>query len=159
MESMPDSPLMLPDDPTLGMLLMFAHRMAHQRYCTATGAYSLTPAHVEILRLLQRGEAGTVGTLAERYHVTPPVMTAIVDALEAHGYIARQPDPADRRRTRLALTESGQHATNALLVIRQQVNDALAATLSEKEKKQLETLLRKIIAALSADPAPDAARA
>jgi DNA-binding MarR family transcriptional regulator len=157
---MPDSsPRMLPDNPTLGKLLMVAHRLAHQRYCTATDAYDLTPAHVEVLRLVQRGEASTVGTLAERSHVTPPVMTALVETLTVRGYIERLPDPADRRRARLALTDSGQRVTDELVVIRQHVNDALAALLTEQERHLLETLLRKIIVALSADPAPDDARA
>ncbi|MEV8594495.1 MarR family transcriptional regulator [Streptomyces sp. NPDC052012] len=44
----------------------------------------------------------TAGELAERAHVTTGAMTGILNRLERAGYITRRPDPADRRRVRVA---------------------------------------------------------
>ncbi|BCL29205.1 hypothetical protein GCM10017557_40640 [Streptomyces aurantiacus] len=44
----------------------------------------------------------TAGDLASRLHVTTGAMTGIVNRLERAGYVARRPDPADRRRVRIA---------------------------------------------------------
>ncbi|GHB25684.1 putative HTH-type transcriptional regulator YcgE [Streptomyces viridiviolaceus] len=44
----------------------------------------------------------TAGELAERAHVTTGAMTGILNRLERAGYLTRRPDPADRRRVRVA---------------------------------------------------------
>ncbi|MCC9687003.1 MarR family transcriptional regulator [Streptomyces althioticus] len=44
----------------------------------------------------------TAGELAERVHVTTGAMTGVLNRLERAGYITRRPDPADRRRVRVA---------------------------------------------------------
>ncbi|MFF7857941.1 MarR family transcriptional regulator [Streptomyces sp. NPDC007904] len=44
----------------------------------------------------------TAGELADRVHVTTGAMTGILNRLERAGYITRRPDPADRRRVRVA---------------------------------------------------------
>jgi DNA-binding MarR family transcriptional regulator len=44
----------------------------------------------------------TAGDLAARAHVTTGAVTGILNRLERAGYITRRPDPADRRRVRVA---------------------------------------------------------
>ncbi|MGD1219383.1 MarR family transcriptional regulator [Streptomyces krungchingensis] len=44
----------------------------------------------------------TAGDLAERAHVTTGAVTGILNRLQRVGYVARRPDPADRRRVRIA---------------------------------------------------------
>ncbi|MFH9012977.1 MarR family winged helix-turn-helix transcriptional regulator [Streptomyces sp. NPDC017943] len=44
----------------------------------------------------------TAGDLAARVHVTTGAVTGILNRLERAGYITRLPDPADRRRVRVA---------------------------------------------------------
>jgi DNA-binding MarR family transcriptional regulator len=44
----------------------------------------------------------TAGDLAARAHVTTGAVTGVLNRLEAAGYITRRPDPADRRRVRVA---------------------------------------------------------
>ncbi|MER7489433.1 MarR family transcriptional regulator [Streptomyces sp. NPDC126497] len=44
----------------------------------------------------------TAGELADRVHVTTGAMTGILNRLERAGHITRRPDPADRRRVRVA---------------------------------------------------------
>ncbi len=44
----------------------------------------------------------TAGDLAVRAHVTTGAVTGILNRLERAGYVTRRPDPADRRRVRVA---------------------------------------------------------
>jgi DNA-binding MarR family transcriptional regulator len=44
----------------------------------------------------------TAGDIAERAHVTTGGVTGILNRLERAGYVNRVPDPADRRRVRVA---------------------------------------------------------
>ena len=61
-----------------------------------------------------REGACSPGELARLWHVTPAVLTGIVDRLERRGLVRREPDPDDRRRLRLALTAEGLTASQAI---------------------------------------------
>lgn len=54
-----------------------------------------------------RGETLTASDLAARLNLTRGGATYLIDRLEAKGYITREADPNDRRRTLLTLSESG----------------------------------------------------
>lgn len=58
----------------------------------------LTPRHGAALQELRDGPL-TVGDLAERLGLTLPTVSGVVAELDRAGYVQRQPDPADRRRT------------------------------------------------------------
>jgi DNA-binding MarR family transcriptional regulator len=45
--------------------------------------------------------------LAARVHLTGSAVTTVVDRLVARGYVVRCPDPADRRKSIVTLTEAG----------------------------------------------------
>lgn len=49
-----------------------------------------------------------VTTLAAREHVAQPSMTILLQRLERRGLLLRQPDPADKRACRLAITAAGE---------------------------------------------------
>lgn len=49
----------------------------------------------------------TVSVLAERAHLTKQAMAQLVAHLEAHGYVERVPDPADRRAKLVRATARG----------------------------------------------------
>jgi DNA-binding MarR family transcriptional regulator len=71
-------------------------------------------------------------------------VTQLVDRLEADGFVAREPDPHDRR-TRLAvLTAAGRRACADGTRVQQQSERALLGALSANEARQLETLLGKL---------------
>ena len=58
--------------------------------------------------------ASSPGELARLWQVTPAVITGIVDRLERRGLVRREPVPEDRRRLCLALTSTGQQASEAV---------------------------------------------
>jgi DNA-binding MarR family transcriptional regulator len=60
------------------------------------------------LRVLGKQPGSTAGELAQVLHVHPSTLTGILQRLEERGFVVRHPDPVDRRKTRLALTEKGR---------------------------------------------------
>ncbi|AZP18893.1 MarR family transcriptional regulator [Streptomyces aquilus] len=56
----------------------------------------------------------TAGDLAEHAHVTTGAMTGILNRLERGGFITRRPDPADRRRVRVAAVPAAVARVTAL---------------------------------------------
>jgi DNA-binding MarR family transcriptional regulator len=70
----------------------------------------LGPRHIAALEQI-RGGPLTVGELASRLGLTLPTVSGVLADLDRAGFIERRPDPADRRRTIVAIT-----ATQATLV-------------------------------------------
>ncbi|MGD9796783.1 MAG: MarR family winged helix-turn-helix transcriptional regulator [Acidimicrobiia bacterium] len=68
--------------------------------------FELTLPQYRLLALLSDGAAMS-SSLAERLAVKPPTVTSVVDGLVTRGLVERQPDPTDRRRLPLALTDEG----------------------------------------------------
>src|SRR5580700_2045052 len=66
-----------------------------------------------VLGRLDRCGTQTVSQLALAERVRPQSMAQTVADLEADGLIARRPDPADRRRTLLELTQQGLRTLEA----------------------------------------------
>lgn len=61
-----------------------------------------------LLAFLSGSEGLTVGELADLAVLERPTVSKMLDRLQAQGWVVRQPDAADRRRSELHLTESGQ---------------------------------------------------
>ena len=62
----------------------------------------LGPRHVAALQQLHDGPL-TVGELAARLGLTLPTVSGVLADLDRAGFIERRPDPADRRRTIVAI--------------------------------------------------------
>jgi DNA-binding MarR family transcriptional regulator len=70
------------------------------------GHDAIRPAHSAVFEYLD--ETGTtVSQLADRARMTKQAMAELVEHLEAHGYVVRQPNPADRRSKLVLPTERG----------------------------------------------------
>lgn len=69
--------------------------------------HGLTPARAEVIWLLHRYGQRTQRELSQALKCTPRNVTGLVDALQAGGFVARTPHPADRRAVLVALTDRG----------------------------------------------------
>ncbi len=87
--------------------------------------FELTLPQYRLLALLADGAAMS-SSLAERLAVKPPTVTSVVDGLVVRGLVERHPDPNDRRRLPLALSEQGiEVVTSANTAVGQRLLDIL----------------------------------
>jgi DNA-binding MarR family transcriptional regulator len=90
--------------------MFVAHRAAEARVfeaVRAAGFDDLTLAQSRIGQRLNR-EGIRVTDIAEQAGVTKQTAGALVDELQAGGYVARKPDPADARARLVVLTDRGE---------------------------------------------------
>lgn len=66
----------------------------------------VTMPQIRVLRMASEGHP-TLSDVASALQVTRPTATRLVDGLVQRGWIERRPDPEDRRRIRLYVTEAG----------------------------------------------------
>lgn len=108
-------------------------------------AVGLSMAKLTALKTLSdAGESLPLGQLAERLSCVKSNITQLVDRLAADGFVARKPDPRDRR-TRLAvLTAAGRRACKEGMRVQQQAERDLLTTLTRDEARQLTILIDKL---------------
>jgi len=88
------------------------------------------------------------GELARRAELTSGAMTSRLDALEKEGLVRRLRDPADRRSVLVELTDKGRKKHEQALDIQGKKEALLAAALNDREKEQLNSLLRRVLITL-----------
>lgn len=99
-----------------------------------------------VLLLLQSHEPQSQQQAAQRLQVDRTTMVGLLDALEAKGLVARQPDPADRRRNVVEVTERGERALDDALRASDRAERQLLSRLDRSERAQLRDLLTRIAA-------------
>jgi DNA-binding MarR family transcriptional regulator len=125
--------------------LMQAFVDAHSRRGELAEAlgFRLGGGRGKVLFQLRRGPM-TLSQLAAVNGVDAPYATLIVDKLEAHGLVERQPHPEDRRRKLVALTAAGHEAIATADAILLRPPEALA-TLPADDLRRLTQLLARLI--------------
>ena len=94
-----------------------------------------------VLGRLDREGAASVSDLAQALRVRPQSMAQTVGDLEAEGMVERNPDPDDRRRALVSLTEAGQ---SRILADRAAREGWLVKALEELPEADRETLERSV---------------
>lgn len=89
--------------------------------------YKLTPTALRRLILISSG-----------------AMTACLDRLEKAGYLTREPDPSDRRGTKVRLTAKGKALVDKAIGKRFEVASDAISGLTDREFSRLASLLRKM---------------
>ncbi len=101
---------------------------------------------LSVLLLLQAREPESQQQTAERLQVDRTTMVALLDGLEAKGLVAREADPADRRRNVVALTDAGRRTLEKALRASDKAERRLLGALDESERTQLRALLARVAA-------------
>jgi DNA-binding MarR family transcriptional regulator len=114
---------------------------------------AVTDTRYSVLRVLMHTGPARMNVVAARLGVTPRAMTSLADALEADGYLRREPDPHDRRAQLLRITAAGIATLRTAHHQRMTLASSVFTVLSAAERRTLAELLSKVAAA---DNAPDA---
>jgi DNA-binding MarR family transcriptional regulator len=103
--------------------------------------------HRALSALAQGGppHRSTPGRLAKRMDLSSGAMTNRLDRLEQAGLIRRLPDPDDRRRVVVELTDHGRKTYRDAVGVQAKKEALVTAALNEREKAQLNNLLRQLM--------------
>lgn len=104
--------------------------------------------------LCHGGDGIPQSTLASTLDIRPQSLSEALCRLEEAQLIERRPSPDDKRKTLVYLTEKGIEREQRLSARRTAAAQSTLAPLDETEKKQLFSLLEKILSAQSGEQAP-----
>jgi DNA-binding MarR family transcriptional regulator len=111
----------------------------------ALSRHGLSPAARQALGALDgHGSALTPGEVADRLLVTPGSVTSLLDTLERRGLVTRTPDPDDRRRVLVAITEAGRTLVDQFVPEAVALQTAVMSDLSEADRARLTRILATI---------------
>ncbi|MEV5821501.1 MarR family winged helix-turn-helix transcriptional regulator [Micromonospora haikouensis] len=97
------------------------------------------------LRVLARGEPASQLQVAQKLSVDRTTMVTVLDELERKGIVVRRPDPADRRRNIVELTDQGQRTFDAAQAAYRDAERAFLAPVSPSAADQLRRTLRDLL--------------
>lgn len=113
-------------------------------------SHGLTYGEWKVLHRLRRAEPdyrSTPGKLSAKLDVSTGAMTNRLDRLEEEGLIRRLPDPNDRRMVVVELTDKGLARWQDAIGRQAEKESLIASELNQREKTQLNALLRRLLAA------------
>ena len=102
--------------------------------------------HYRLLDSLVVEGPASQATLGRRTGIHLSDMVAALNELEAGGYLARSPDPQDRRRNVITVTARGRERAAELAERVEKIQQKLFEPLTAAEREQLIALLRKLLA-------------
>ena len=94
---------------------------------------------------LSRGGKVNVKTLADHLHVTTGFIANTTNKLQDMGLIEKTPDPEDRRRILLTITDKGRADLETLAPRQRQVNDLEFGSLSAEDFQQLCRIIEVLV--------------
>jgi len=136
------------DDAFRGLihdLIAYGHRLDACRDAFAA-IVGISGVQYEILMLVSRAEALSIGEVAARLHRSGAFITIEANKLAERGILGKASDPADGRRVLLKHTAKGLELLRRLAPYQQRINDVLFESLDARRFKQLRVLARELLA-------------
>lgn len=95
--------------------------------------------------LLDQAGGMTAGELARAAGLTTGAVTAVLDRLEAAGFARRVPDPADRRRVRIEVTDKVWEVSEPLIGPMLEESQPILDDLTDVEIERFTEFLQRVI--------------
>jgi MarR family transcriptional regulator, lower aerobic nicotinate degradation pathway regulator len=102
--------------------------------------------HYAVLAAVEEFGPASQAALGRRCGIDRSDMVALVNELSAAGRLERTPDPDDRRRNVVAITDAGRAFLSGLDRLLRDAQDELLAPLSPRERAELTRLLDAVLA-------------
>lgn len=131
-----------PDQELRVLIQKVARRIRNER-----SDESITDSQLGVLLRLADDGRCTLGSLAEKERVSAPAMNRTVNALEAAGFVRRDPSDEDARRVWVTITPAGETLLAETRALRTQWFHDRLDELTEEERAALEAarpVLRKL---------------
>jgi DNA-binding MarR family transcriptional regulator len=115
----------------LGYLLKVAQQRLVQAAAPVMAPFGIDGRELAVLTVLAADVPLSQQEAADRLHVDRTTMVALVDALEAKGFVERRRSADDRRKNIVELTSVGEERVRAAAMARDQVDREFLAPLGD----------------------------
>lgn len=135
-----------------GFLIAKIHQAAGRIFAAKLKAHGLdeiNPPQGRILFALWQQAPLTMGELARRTALGKSTLTAMLDRLEAAGYVARGPSPGDRREVLVHRTDRDKGFRTAFLAVSAEMTDLFYDGFTPAEIDLFERQLARILDTLT----------
>ena len=126
-------------------LLVIAARGVSKSMSDALRPHGLAPAQFGILDLLDREGTLYPSTIARTLGIETSTTATTLKRTEAHGFITREPDPADARGVVVKMTPKGQAVLPSARESVRHVEARALKELNDDDQRTLKALLGQII--------------
>ena len=136
-----------PEDYNLEGQIGFVLRLAQQRHTTIFASLmieGLTPTQWAALAKLHEIGPSSQNSLGRLTAMDAATIKGVIDRLTRRGYTKTKPDPADRRRLFVTLTERGTALYERARPIAASITEKTLASLDDRERSELSALLAKL---------------
>jgi DNA-binding MarR family transcriptional regulator len=133
------------DSEEVGVLVALARRRLKQAVATRLAPYALGTQQFWVMLHLHRNEGISLHELAVLSWTDDPTACRMVNKLVKRGLVRSEAHPDDRRRFRLTLTAKGRKLAGTLESLATEVKVGLNKGISPKDRKQLASLLKRVI--------------
>jgi MarR family transcriptional regulator, lower aerobic nicotinate degradation pathway regulator len=139
----PQSPAGLRTTPSwlLNQAAAHAGRLASAGFA----AHDLRGYHFRLLASLAEDGPASQADLGRRCGIDRSDVVAAINDLAGRGLVVRAPDPADRRRNVISVTDAGVEEARRMGATVDRVQRDLLAPLSATEREQLRRLLTRLV--------------
>jgi DNA-binding MarR family transcriptional regulator len=132
-----------------GYLLARVGSESRRSFVEALARHKVSLGAFSVLMILGDLSDSTQRRLADAVGIDPRNLVPILDDLEVRGLVARGANPADRRRHAVRLTQAGRTQLTRLAVAGAAAEMELLRPLSKVERRQLHSLLARLLPDLS----------
>jgi DNA-binding MarR family transcriptional regulator len=131
------------------MNLILTADLLEKRIASLLQPFGLSPATGLVLSILADTETPvSPNQIAERMIISRASVTSLIDTLEKHGYVKRQPHRSDRRMLLIELTASGRQVADQFRPIVHQHQYQWLHFLTGAEQEQLIQMMHRLQATL-----------
>jgi len=128
----------------VGYGLRRAQAVVFSHFLNSVGKLGISPGQFGVLVLIKENTGLSQSALAKALGIERSTMVAVIDRLEAQGWVARVTSETDRRSYALALTSSGAKFLARVTPEVRAHERQIAARLSAQEKALLIEMLERI---------------
>lgn len=138
-------------DESFGYLVNYCGRLFARALERRINRYGLFPGQMPALLALWEREGISQAELCRIVQVEQPTMANTLNRMERDDLIRREPDPEDRRRMLIYLTDRARALEEPVTALAREANDAAGQNLSAEESREAMRLLNMVIANLERD--------
>ena len=133
-------------DHSTGDLVMALARRVRREHAESLAEWDVTPSQARALRVLSSRDGGMrPSVLADELRIAPRSATDVVDGLEERGWVARTPDPTDRRASVLTLTADGLDLVARVEGVRRLASERVLDVLTAAQRRTLHEILTVVV--------------